>query len=765
MHRLLSRQLRKLGLDGSSPPNPQQWAKLLTRIDSVYTQIDQDRYLLERSLAISSQEMQSLYESLRQSSETQLAVERDKLQAVITSIGDGLCVLDPQGRVVFVNPSGEKLLGRSAQEMTCQPLLGFITPRDPQPQEAVRLLKQAIDAGRPCRFDDGWFSRHGHGEFPVSYVLNPVSSDTRVAGMVLVFRDIARRKQIEQELAKARDAAESANRAKSAFLANMSHEIRTPLNGVIGMLRLLEDTQLSDLQLRYIQVAGVSADALLAQINNILDLSKIESGKMELECVGFDLPALVRGVLDVFLQQALAKQIQLTASIDPRIPAWLQGDPTRIKQVLINLLNNALKFTEDGQVLVRVSLEGHEAGYAPIRCEVQDTGVGIPPEKKDRLFQSFSQADASTTRRFGGTGLGLAISKQLIELMGGRIGVSSQLGQGTTFWFSLRLAQGDAAPHRSAPAPQPTRPPQPRVAAPTDRDPRSVRILLAEDHEINQFVVGEVLSKAGYGYDIARNGQEAILAVSQKHYDLVLMDCQMPEVDGFEATRSIRQAEQDKSQPRPDAGRLPIIALTANAMKGDRERCIEAGMDDYLTKPLDTEKLLKMIRSYLGASPAVPDAARPHQHVSGPSVGVQPAAAHRHPDPFDLEDALARCMGNAQLLSQLLNKFRERSVQDIQRLFGLIASGDAPGVVQAAHALKGTASNLSANNLYAIVARLEAAAQQGDLPSAAGCLDQLKAELDRCLQKLPEILGALAHSPAPTPESPRSHTDENPRGG
>ena len=382
--------------------------------------------------------------------------------------------------------------------------------------------------------------------------------------------------------------AQAANVAKSRFLANMSHEIRTPMNGVIGMIELLMQTPLSEKQKHYAKMLESSGKAMLNLINDILDLSKIEAGKLELEKHNFNLQQIVDESLDIFRLTAENKGLLLQSDIDPDVPPHLCGDSGRLLQILINLIGNAVKFTDQGSVKIAVNLEQKSDKTVILRFKIQDTGIGISKEKQHLLFNSFEQLDSSSTRKFKGTGLGLAISKKLVELKGGIIGVESTEGKGSLFWFNCSFAIGSDSETKRKTSKKIKHTPQ------EIENLKGHKILLAEDNIVNQKVTAGMLEKLGIGVDIAENGQEAINAMKKKKYDLVIMDVQMPVMDGITATQKIRRDAEN--QPNID---IPIIAMTANATEGDRYICIDAGMNDYITKPISSASLTEILIKWL----------------------------------------------------------------------------------------------------------------------------------------------------------------------
>jgi two-component system sensor histidine kinase/response regulator len=507
-----------------------------------------------------------------------------KYRSIFENATEGIFQTTPEGKYLSANPALARMFGYDSPEELLADLTDIGSQLYVDPDRRREFALAIRHDGRIQDFEAQIYRR----DKSVIWISeNARAVHDEVTGELLYYegmvQDITLRKSTEDAGKQATAAAEAANRAKSEFLANMSHEIRTPMNGVIGMTGLLLETSLTNEQREFAESIGFSADALLTIINDILDFSKIEAGKLTFELLDFDLAEAVESILDMLAEGADGKGIELVSTISPDVPTRLRGDVGRLRQILANLIGNAIKFTETGEIVVQVFKESETETHAGVRFNVQDTGIGIPAETQVRLFQAFSQADGSTTRKYGGTGLGLTISKQLVAMMDGQIGVHSEPGNGSTFWFTILLEKlaADAKPPEktvvAASVPNPSEP-NPQI--------EKMRILLAEDNIVNQKVALGQLRKLRCRADSVANGLEVLAALQLAPYDIILMDCQMPEMDGYEATRVIRKQEQSLGKACSWKSPVYIIAITANAMQADREKCLATGMDDYLSKPV-----------------------------------------------------------------------------------------------------------------------------------------------------------------------------------
>lgn len=785
----------------------------------------------------------------RRAAEEALRRERDFISTVLGTAGALVLVADAAGRLLRFNRKCEEISGYTFEELAGKHFTEAPILPEPDRKRLGEIFECMEEKDPPKTLELVLISKQRE-TFLISWAVSVVRNASGAVEYVIAAGiditeqrrartalEVANQQALEmnRQLAEAMErtneyarAAERANAAKSEFLANMSHEIRTPMNAVIGMTGLLLDTDLTEEQREYVETVRDSSQALLGIINEILDFSKIEAGKLELEIIDFDLRVSLDEVLDLLAFRAEEKGLDMAVIVEHDVPSLLRGDPGRLRQVLVNLVSNALKFTEKGEVVIRIGLETETDTHAKLRFEVRDTGIGIPKDRMDRLFQSFSQVDGSTTRRYGGTGLGLAISKSLVELMGGAVGVESEAGKGSTFWFVVSLEKqrgagqprpiepvdirdrrilavdndetgrlvlseqlrawgcrfGEAASsaealaelRRAAAAGEPyglvivdfampemdgaelarviqsdpmlggcpvvllssigrrgdaARLRQAGVAAYLLKPVRSsqlfdclatvlgaaerksaasaalvtkhslaedrkrrLRILVADDNPINQKVTGRILEKLGYRYDAVSNGKEVVDSLERVKYDLVLMDVQMPELDGFEATAAIRQRE------RETGGHVPIVAVTAHALKGDKERCVSAGMDDYISKPVQPDELIRVLERYLPG-----DAIRPKSLVRG-----EPGGRARV---FDRQALLSRIDDDIDLFQELLEGYLKDARMRIEELKHALSSNDFEGIARCAHALKGASANMEALLVQEAAREVEQAAKGG----------------------------------------------------
>ena len=691
----------------------------------------------------------------RRKAEQALRTSEGRLMTTVQNTNIGIWDWDLDSKDLYLSPEWKRQLGYGDHELdnTFQEWEGRIHPEDHD--RALDTIERYLSR-RDAQIEIEHRLRHKDGSY--RWILargTIIKNDDRTSPhMVGINIDVTDRKTAEGLLRQAKETAEAASLAKSQFLANMSHEIRTPMNGVLGMAELLLRSSLGSKEQRVAQSIRESGMALLAIINDILDFSKIEAGKLRLESIHFDVRKTIQDAVQLLEPVAQRKQLALNCHIDEEMPSHYIGDPARLRQILLNLVGNAIKFTERGSVDVSVCLDGSKKGWQGISVLVRDTGIGIAPDVQASIFESFSQADGSTTRTYGGTGLGLAIARQLVTLMGGDIELRSSLGKGSSFRFTAYFERSDAA-QRPAPSPLSTCDIDSETFTPSPFGFAEARILLVEDNSVNRKVACGMLELLQCRVDTAENGREAVAASAATEYALVFMDCQMPEMDGLTATRLIREREVSqgsrvKGRSREEdavaapmtAVRVPIVALTAHAMQGDRELCLAAGMDDYLTKPFTLSQLSQVLSRWLPRVKAI-QADRvtlPHGAASQPIAGERQACLPKmdaldgwaadspivDPAAFAAIRGLQR-PGQPSILARVLAEYVEASPDIVAGMRGAVRIRDATALREAAHRLKSSSAQLGAATLADICRELEtmSAGQEWNR------LDEIVSQLER----------------------------------
>ncbi|MGA8145799.1 MAG: response regulator [Candidatus Acidiferrales bacterium] len=771
------------------------------------------------------------------------------LNSLIETTPLAVVVLDPKFCLKMCNPAFEGMFRYRSEDILGRPFAQLVAPDDLS--DEVKSNEQALLRGDSVH-TTGRRIRSDGSVLEVEVYIVPLGARESLTGYLLLYHDITERKLAEEALRRAKDAAEASSRAKSEFLANMSHEIRTPMNGIIGMTELALDTQLTSEQREYLGMVKTSAASLLTLINDILDFSRIEAGKLDLDVSDFPLRQTIGETLKTLGFRAHQKGLELAWRVEPDVPDYLSGDMSRLRQVIVNLVGNAVKFTEQGEVVVEIekAQESTETSIV-LHFRVRDTGIGIAREKQGMVFGAFTQADSSTTRRYGGTGLGLAITTRLVDLMGGKLWLESEPSLGSTFHFTIRCGiavrqppahmrdprilthssilivddnetnlvilveilgrwgmhvetagsaeealavlaratirgprfaavisdlqmpdvdgfglvenirkstqfgqipvlilssgaqQGERERCRKlgiagyvAKPVQPTElldailtalsvsasePGRKEEAVPGPNDERQgMKVLLAEDNAVNRTLAKRLLEKHGHTVVVVENGREALEALARETVDLVLMDVQMPEMDGLEATAAIRERE------KATGGRIPIIALTAHAMKGDREKCLAAGVDDYLTKPIRTAELFEAID-------------RLRNVETGASSAAIPAAKVPETSTFDIDTALKRVEGDRELLDEIVRIFSDECPKTMAEIQNAIRAADRPALERTAHSLKGAAANLCARDVTRRASELEQSARTGDLSQARVQFQSLENAVEKLLRELEAI--------------------------
>ena len=659
----------------------------------------------------------------------------NKYRSVVENVKEVIFQTDSEGRWTFLNPAWNEITGFTVKESLGQPFLDYVHQEDRQ--ESLERFKPLITREKDyCRCEVRYLTKDGNFRWLEVVARLTLDKKGEAIGTSGTLRDITDRKRFEEELKAAKEKAEEGARAKSEFLANMSHEIRTPMNVILGLTGALLDTDLKAEQKEHVQMVRSAGDSLLTIINDILDFSKIEAGKLDLEIINFDLQQLFEEITTYFADQAESKGLKLNYFIEEDIPLKLKSDPGRLRQILINFVSNAIKFTSQGEVSLSAQLKSETKQKVSLRIEVKDTGLGIKTDVCSQLFQPFTQADRSTTRCFGGTGLGLAICKRLIELMGGDVGVTSEYGKGSTFWLEVELKK---QPNEASAGPATYTENVRAVVNDQSEDQRSLiskdkikefdasklRVLVADDNASNQKVALLMLKRIGIRADVAANGLEVLEALERQRYDIVLMDIQMPEMDGIEATQMIIKRWPENERPR-------IVAMTANAMIGDREKCLGARMDDYISKPIILDDLRVSLKSCLQP--------RAEKVLN---VDIENVEGKNAPS-FDWSRIeLLREMqleGEPDLFAEVAMMFVTDAPAQVKEITSAFQREDYGSLSDQVHKLKGTCHNIGVVRLANICEEIEEKCKDGSSENLEKRIQELATEADKVCDMMNETL-------------------------
>ena len=658
-----------------------------------------------------------------------------RLDRAVRGTQDGIWEQDIVSLKMWLSPRFRELLGYTAEELpdgqdTFAQLVhpeGFVTYERNRDSDAAAAKGRKVDVDMRLRHRDGdyrWF------RVRASSSTDALTAHTMVSGSI---RDVTAHREAQLALHAATRAAAEASRAKGEFLANMSHEIRTPMNGVLGMTELLLDTPLAPAQRQFAETIRSSATALLTLLNDILDFSKIEAGKLNVEHAPFELRRCVDDIGNMLAMQAAAKGLQFRVNIDRSVPEHFLGDPHRLRQVLVNLCGNAIKFTSRGSVTVEVFTPGQHGSRTLVTFEVRDTGIGMAPETVERLFQPFTQADASTTRHFGGTGLGLSIVRRLVDLMEGEVAVSSAPGTGSLFAFTLPLETAAAAPS------EPQRFPRLEAFAGLAPIASGAAVLIVEDNEVNREVATRFVERLGCAATAVPDGKAALDLCAQREFSLILMDVQMPVMDGLTATRELRRREAS-------GRRTPIIALTASAMSGELDRCLAAGMDGLLTKPLEVVRLREVLEQFgsapVSADPATATDAAGRSHADGDETDGASATTPTLPaaprTPVDISRLRALIGEDEEFVRELCHAYLGTAEDGIERIEQALGASDRTALAAAAHKLKGGSQSICAEQIARLAQQLERGAADQPIPTLNATAGELRQAVVQCREFLHE---------------------------